>query len=49
MCEHKVDVKIENGSVVSFCTKCGTILSVQPQSIREINTPQAGSGIILHD
>ena len=29
-CTHNVDVRIENGNVITFCTKCGTILDVQP-------------------
>ena len=49
MCEHKIDIKIENGQIVSFCTKCGAILSVQPQNITEISCNTSGNGIILHD
>lgn len=29
-CTHDIDVRIENGNVVTFCTKCGMILDVQP-------------------
>lgn len=29
-CTHNVDVRIENGNVITFCTKCGMILDVQP-------------------
>ena len=49
MCEHKIDIKIENGQIVSFCTKCGAILNVQPQNITEVSYNSTGSGIILHD
>ena len=49
MCEHNIDIRINNGNVVSFCTKCGVILSVQAQAITEITNNQNKSGIILHD
>ena len=49
ICTHKVDIKVENGNVISFCSKCGAILSVQPQVMTEISYNNAGSGIILHD
>lgn len=48
-CNHAVDVKVESGNIISFCTKCGAILSVQPQVMTEISTNISGNGIILHD
>ena len=29
-CTHNIDVRIEGGQVITFCTKCGMILDVQP-------------------
>jgi hypothetical protein len=29
-CTHNVDVRIEGGQVITFCTKCGMILDTQP-------------------
>lgn len=48
-CVHNVNVKVEGGNIVSYCTKCGAILNVQPQVMTEISCNNTGSGIILHD
>lgn len=29
-CTHNVDVRIENGNVITFCTQCGMILDIKP-------------------
>ena len=47
-CMHSVDVKVEGGNIISYCTKCGAILNVQPQVMTEISNV-ASNGIILHD
>ena len=48
-CNHTVDVKVDGGNIISYCTKCGAILTVQPQVMTEITCNNTGSGIILHD
>jgi hypothetical protein len=29
-CVHTVDLKVEGGKVITFCTKCGAILDIRP-------------------
>ena len=49
MCNHKIDIKMENGNIVSFCTICGEILNVKPAQITEISSINQNGGVILHD
>ena len=30
MCDHKIEIKYENGYIVSFCRSCGQILDIKP-------------------
>lgn len=30
MCDHKIEVKIENGVAITYCTKCGEIFETKP-------------------
>ena len=29
MCEHKVETKVENGVIITYCSKCGQILDTK--------------------
>lgn len=29
-CTHNINVRVEGGQVITFCTKCGMILDTQP-------------------
>lgn len=53
-CKHETAVKVENGYVITYCTKCGKILDTKPVSgsknehYIQSNYPDNG-GQILHD
>lgn len=55
-CQHDIDVKMVNGTMVSFCKKCGKIFSQQTSNNRISCESQLtwgfsndGSKQILHD
>ena len=55
-CKHKVELKVENGVAITYCVKCGAILSARPcgGETRTKDRWQEGllkdnGGSILHD
>lgn len=56
MCEHQVNTKVENGMVITYCTKCGAILDTKVCSAPSVTCGswnegglKDNGGQILHD
>lgn len=59
MCKHEVEIKLENGNIITYCKKCGAILDTKPahtgpyNDAVKIRWSEAGikdnGGDILHD
>ena len=53
-CEHEIETKVENGYIITYCTKCGEIFDSKPvPSEREVHWNEGlvhdNGGQILHD
>lgn len=58
MCNHEIDIKCENGFIISYCKLCGKILDKKPTGKRSVERKEVfndgsmlrdNGGQILHD